>query len=103
MGEPVRVDEFVDGCEDVLVTRHIGERNGAVLFDPVTSRLDNDESIERSEEIRYHGRLSSASTGRLAALRLPFDVLVAANMMSLDTGTSMSISSSKSDMVVELG
>ena len=35
MGESVRIDEFVDGCEDVLVTRHIGERNGAVLFDPV--------------------------------------------------------------------
>lgn len=51
----------------------------------------------------YHGRLSSASTGRLAALRLPLAVLVAANMTSLDTGTSMSISSSKSDMVAELG
>ena len=51
----------------------------------------------------YHGRLSSASTGRLAALRLPLAVLVAANIMSLEAGTSMSISSSKSDMVVELG
>lgn len=36
MGESVRVDEFVDGCEDVLVARHIGEGDGAVLFDPGT-------------------------------------------------------------------
>ena len=40
MGESVRVDEFVDGCEDVLVARHIGERDGAVLFDPVANWLD---------------------------------------------------------------
>lgn len=40
MGESVRVDKLVDGREDVLVARHIGERHGAVLFDPVTNWLD---------------------------------------------------------------
>lgn len=103
MGESVRVDKLVDGCENVLLARYIGERYGAVLFDPVTGWLDIlYGSIKINWGHVYHGRLSSASTGRLAALRLPLAVLVAANMTSLDTGTSMSISSSKSDMVEKL-
>lgn len=40
MGESVRVDKLVDGCENVLLARYIGERYGAVLFDPVTGWLD---------------------------------------------------------------
>ncbi len=49
----------------------------------------------------YHGRLSSASTGRFAAVLFPFAlVLSELNMMdSLTGGASTSISSSKSDML----
>lgn len=50
----------------------------------------------------HHGRLSSASTGRFAALRLPFAVLSEEKVMSLDcAGASTSISSSKSDILKE--
>lgn len=53
-----------------------------------------------SSRAAHHGRLSSASTGKLAALRLPFAVLSDEKVMSLDgAGTSMSISSSKSDIL----
>lgn len=34
VGKSVRVNEFVDGCEDVLVARHIVERRGSVFFNP---------------------------------------------------------------------
>lgn len=34
MGEAVAVDEFVDGCEDVVVARDVVKGVGAVLFDP---------------------------------------------------------------------
>lgn len=34
MGKAVRIDEFVDGREDVLVARDIGEGRRAVLLDP---------------------------------------------------------------------
>lgn len=48
----------------------------------------------------HQGKLSSASTGRFAALRLPF-VVSAEKTMSLEgAGTSTSISSSKSDMLM---
>lgn len=47
----------------------------------------------------YHGNVSSASTGRLAALRLPF-FESPPKLMELSTaGASTSISSSMSDMV----
>ena len=48
----------------------------------------------------YHGKLSSASTGRLAALRFPLTaVLSELNVvLSLTTGTSTPMSSSRSDM-----
>lgn len=49
---------------------------------------------------RYHGKLSSASTGRLAALRLPFAALFDEKVISLEgAGTSMSMPSSKSDIL----
>ncbi len=48
----------------------------------------------------HHGRLSSASTGRFAALRLPL-VVCEEKVTSLD-GASMSISSSKSDIFAVL-
>lgn len=54
-------------------------------------------------EETHHGRLSSASTGRLAALRLPFAVLSEENVISFGgAGTSMSISSSKSDILATI-
>ena len=49
----------------------------------------------------YHGKLSSASTGRFAALRLPLEFrLSELNIMSsfFEVGPSRSMSSSKSDM-----
>lgn len=55
---------------------------------------------QQNEFVPYHGRLSSASTGRLAALRLPLDA-PAENVMSLEIpGPSTSISSSKSDILM---
>lgn len=39
MGEPVRVDELVDGREDVLVAGDVGERCGAVFLDPNGRKL----------------------------------------------------------------
>lgn len=51
----------------------------------------------------YHGKLSSASTGRLAALRLPLAVLSEEKVTSLEgTGTSTSISSPESDILASL-
>lgn len=52
------------------------------------------------EQLAYHGRVSSASTGRFAVLRLPL-LAPAEKLMSLEGAawTSTSISSSKSDMV----
>jgi branched-subunit amino acid transport protein len=48
----------------------------------------------------YHGRLSSASTGRLAALLFPFVVLSEPNItVSCTAGASTSMSSSKSDIL----
>lgn len=47
----------------------------------------------------YQGSVSSASTGKFAALRLPFDA-AEEKAMSLDSGTSMSIPSSTSDIFV---
>lgn len=51
--------------------------------------------------LSYHGRLSSASTGKFAAVLFPFAlVLSELNMIdSLTGGASTSISSSKSDIV----
>lgn len=51
------------------------------------------------ESFAYQGRLSSASTGRLAALRLPL-LVSAEKVMSLEGAESTSISSSKSDIVM---
>lgn len=34
MGKAVGVDKFVDGCEDVMVTRDVGEGCRTVLLDP---------------------------------------------------------------------
>lgn len=48
-----------------------------------------------------HGRESSASTGKLAALRLPFFVSPPKLIELSATGASMSISSSMSDMVAK--
>lgn len=53
------------------------------------------DSVEKGEY--YHGRLSSASTGKLAADRFPFPLLVLSAlkvMESLTAGPSTSISSS---------
>jgi hypothetical protein len=47
----------------------------------------------------HYSKLSSASTGRFAALRLPLAVLLDEKVMSLVGATSTSISSSKSDMM----
>lgn len=56
------------------------------------------------EEATYHGSESSACTGRFAALRFPL-LVSPLNLIDLSAtaGASMSISSSKSDMLGELG
>ncbi len=52
-----------------------------------------------------HGKLSSASTGRFAALLLPFALVLSELniMVSFTTGASTSISSSKSDILARVG
>lgn len=58
-------------------------------------------NISQTSFRTHHGRLSSASTGRLAALLLPL-VASAENVISADgAGPSTSISSSKSDILEE--
>lgn len=100
MREAVGVDEFVDGGEDVLVAGDVVEGYGSVFFDPGL-RLETDWELYRAVATN-HGKLSSASTGRFAVLRLPL-VASEEKITSLDVaGASTSISSSKSDMVSDL-
>lgn len=97
MGEAVGINEFVHGREDVLMARDVGEGRRTVFLDPCCLLAGRTVSRkpQYSIELAHHGRLSSASTGRLAALRLPLAVLSEENVMSLGgAGTSMSISSS---------
>jgi hypothetical protein len=64
--------------------------------------MDQYERFTSAPQRTNHGRLSSASTGKFAALRLPLDAPSEENLMSLDGGTSTSISSSKSDILAPL-
>lgn len=103
--ETVGVDELVDRGEDVLVARDVGEGCWTVFLDPGSVGVsDSSRNYMRYQaclrNLTYHGKLSSASTGRLAALRLPLAVLSDEKVMSLEgAGTSTSISSSKSDIL----
>lgn len=103
--EAVGVDELVDCGEDILVARDIGEGCWTVFLDPESVNVsDSSRKCTRYRvllrKLTHHGKLSSASTGKLAALRLPLAVLSEENVMSLEgAGTSTSISSSKSDIL----
>lgn len=105
MREAIGIDKLVDGGEDILVARDVGEGCWTVFLDPDSvSVSDGWRRFMRRRvflrDLTYHGKLSSASTGRLAALRLPLAVFSEENVMSLEgAGTSMSISSSKSDIL----
>lgn len=100
MREAVGVDELVDGGEDVLVAGDVVEGCGAVFFDPDAGFVRSIELLGRFCNLGTdHGRLSSASTGRFAVLRLPL-VASEEKITSLDgAGASTSISSSKSDIL----
>lgn len=90
----IRVHELVDGREDILVTRDIFKGVRTVFFNPAnTISILTVPSTRRGA---YQGRLSSASTGKLAALLFPFElVLSELNIISSRTGgASISISSS---------
>jgi len=84
------------------VTRDILESIWSVFLNPAVT-VSHSFLVRFLAEvgILYHGRLSSASTGRFAALLLPFAfVLSELNIIeSLAGGASTSISSSKSDML----
>lgn len=103
--EAIGVDELVDCGEDVLVARDVGEGCWTVFLDPESVRVSDSSrncTLYRVllRDLTHHGKLSSASTGKLAALRLPLAVLSEENVMSLEgAGTSTSISSSKSDIL----
>lgn len=105
MREAVGVDELVDRGEDILVARDVGEGCWTVFLDPESVGVsDSPRNYTRYRVFlrnpTHHGKLSSASTGKLAALRLPLAVLSEENVMSLEgAGTSTSISSSKSDIL----
>ena len=93
VGEAVGVNEFVDGGEDVLVAGDVVEGVWSVFFYPSGSQRD---LVCLGGGVEYHGKLSSASMGRFAALRLPFALVFSElNVMSsLAGGGSTSISSS---------
>ena len=65
----IRFNELVDRRQDILVAGHIVECVRSILLYP---RIGSDACFD-SDPPRdtYHGRLSSSSTGRLAALLLP--------------------------------
>lgn len=97
MGKTVGINELVHCREDILVARDVGESCRTVLLDPWCLLASRTVVTKRSDVVgpAHHGKLSSASTGRLAALRLPFAVLSEEKVMSLaGAGTSTSISSS---------
>jgi hypothetical protein len=73
----------------------------SVFLHPVIKSAHGNLSTDRK---KYHGRESSASTGRFAALLFPFElVLSEPNLIALSTtGASTSMSSSKSDMFARL-
>lgn len=74
---------------------HVFEGVWSVLFNPI---LRQSYSFE-GRCSTYHGRESSASTGKLAALLLPPLLPELKVISSLEMGASTSISSSMSDMV----
>jgi len=103
--QPVGVDKLVDGCEDVLMSRDVGQGRRSIFLDPwpLSACLGYGKRARARSLAAYHGRVSSASTGRFAADRLPF-VASAEKVMSLGGGgTSTSISSSKSDILAAGG
>src|SRR5690242_21675708 len=70
MREAIRVDELVDGRNDVLVPFDVCQRVWSVFFHPGRSQLHTLAALNNN--VTDHGNVSSASTGRLAALLLPF-------------------------------
>ena len=75
------------------MARDIVQRVWSVLFDPTTYQHLN----LQPPCLSYHGRLSSASTGKSATIRFCFPALLSELNcidLSLDVGTSKSMSSS---------
>ena len=92
MWESILLDEAIDRGYNVVVPGDVVECVWSVLFDPERSA-----ETQRYHGTPYHGKLSSASTGRSAAIRLPLAaVLSELNCIeaSLAGGASTSISSS---------
>lgn len=83
------------------MTRYIFQRVWTVFLYPETE-VSFDLSARRAFNY-YQGRLSSASTGRFAADLLPLEfALEVKSAVSSAGGASISMSSSKSDMLEEL-
>ena len=80
--------------------RYVIEGVWTVFFDPGRQLRCWNGRRSRSA---YHGKLSSASTGRLAMLLLPLELVLSElnSTESCAAGASTSISSSKSDMLLE--
>jgi hypothetical protein len=83
------IDELVDRGQNIMVARDILKRIRAVFLNPTTVSEVNGWIIEPP----YHGRLSSASTGRLAALLFPFEASELNITASFPVGASTSMSS----------
>lgn len=94
----VLLDEFVYGRENILMSLYVFQGVWSVLFDPI---LCQSYTLAVRSFNTYHGRESSASTGKLAALLLPLLLPELKVISSLEMGASTSISSSMSDMVGE--
>lgn len=89
----IGIHEFVDGSEDILVARHIVKGLRSVFLHPFHLSV---QSRRIEIDSTYHGRLSSASTGRFAALLLPLALVLSEEnvMASSFLGPSRSMSSS---------
>ena len=91
----VAFNKFVDCRENVLMAGHVVESIRSVLFYPVIISGGTILLGEASD----HGNVSSASTGRFAALLLPLVSAPKVMVASFLGASSMSMSSSKSDIV----
>lgn len=72
MRQSILFNEAVDGGDDVGMAGHIVERIWSVFLDPETCQNLSGALCCGT----YHGRLSCASTGRSAVMRLPLPAVL---------------------------
>lgn len=82
--QPIRVDEFVDGCEDVLVARDVAQRHRPVLLDPCCPQVStcicrevarSFLSLPRQGILGFNGQIGSTSLAFGRVLGREYDVI----------------------------